>query len=109
MPSFTDDADARIDQAIQEWKRIALNETNDIVGWRDAASDRYQYEGDPTRQWEDLDPDFNSLTVQLARWMATHHSSMDPTPLWDFYEAAVVWHEEHTARRLPRNEELGQK
>ena len=47
MPSFTDDADARIDQAIQEWKRIALNETNDIVGWRDAASDRYLYEGDP--------------------------------------------------------------
>ena len=97
MPWLASKEDELISRLIGSWKRTAIDEIDDIGGWRDHAVERAHFAGDPRREWSNPPRMFNTDTSYLCAWIRLHHPNVDPTPMEDIAEAVEAWHRDHGA------------
>jgi hypothetical protein len=101
MPTYAGDDDRFADMSIQEWKRTAVDQIDDIRGWRQAPVDRALHEG-----WPDPPANFFTQTSYLCAWIRQHHPNIDPAPLEKTYRAVTLWHADQSAKRISSQNEL---
>jgi len=95
MPRFASNQDARTQDAIEEWRKTARAEVDDILAWLETL--------DPSRCRSKPPSLFYGRTATLVGWIAKHHPGLDPAPLQAIYTDVITWHEDHNAARVPRD------
>jgi|WetSurMetagenome_2_1015567.scaffolds.fasta_scaffold24980_3 hypothetical protein len=101
MPTYGSKDDRITYMSILEWKQTAIDQVDDIRGWRQAPIRRALDEG-----WPDPPDNFFSQTSYLCGWLRQHHPGIDPAPLEKIYRAVTLWHTDENAKRIASQSEL---
>lgn len=92
-------------QVVSDWKGDVAGAVDDIAAWREAARERHQYAGDPSREWPTY-PKLYSETTFIVCEITASYPKLDPTPIQDLYDAIAAWLSDHSTRRVPPDNAL---
>lgn len=106
MPQLTKDNELLV-SVIERWRDVAIEEIDDIGGWRTATDDPPDpmpdivYDRLVSKNGWSQPKNFYGDTSFLVRRITTSYQHLDPSPLLTIYEAVERWHMDRNARLIP--------